>query len=221
MLQWSELYGGYELRPLRAGQVGVITRQGGELVALRATPVAGGALTWQTLDAQTGMARSAVAGFQRARQQLHSGEVATPCAVTQRQLMQLTAHRAALLALTGAGHFTEHADRAFSEVVDAAAGANVHIALSLLMGLGLDVGPSEARVALQLVINLAVEHQCAAALDHLQVGPNAHDAIAAASAWLSCHATPALLNTLSDLSTQCTLAQQLLRPRNPVFALSA
>jgi hypothetical protein len=129
---------------------------------------------------------------------------------SERQLAQLVAHRASILALAGGQDATLLAKQAIDDVRGAVCGTSIAFALERLPRLGLDIGNSCDRHALQLVINLAESNGRAYLLDHLVIAPQAHAGIRHARNWLRDFATPQMLNELSELARVDVLARQLI-----------
>jgi hypothetical protein len=144
----------YSLRPLRGGQVVVASSEPGPLVAYRSVLTPAGGLTWSALDACAKGSLVAVAGLCEFHQQALRHVNRPCCALSERQLAQLAAHRAYLLTMDFKIDI-ERLPRAVEQVLIVCLGESVTFALEQLLMLGLDLDASRDRVALQLVINLA------------------------------------------------------------------
>lgn len=204
----------YSLRPLRGGQVAVARSESGPLVAYRSVLTPAGGLTWSALDAGAKGSLAAVAGLCEFHQQALRHVNRPRCALSERQLAQLAAHRAYLLAMDFNIDIELAASRAIEQVLIACMGESVTFAIEQLLMLGLDLDASRDRVALQLVINLAESHGYSDRLRHLDIRPHAHAGLLLAADWLTSYATPSILNELSTLACHDDLARELLTIRS-------
>lgn len=201
---------GFEFQALRAGQVSVAVDAGGRAHARRSVRAADGSLVWENLDCAGMPASAAIAAVSVLRADGSEPQLRTRAFASDRQLLQLIAHRASILALAGADDVHLIAKQAIDDVRAAVAGHSIAFALERLPRLGLDVGYSADRHALQLAINLAEFSGRASLLDHLIIEPCARAGAAHARTWLKAFATPRMLNDLSELAAVDVLARQLL-----------
>jgi hypothetical protein len=199
----------YELRPLRMGQVCVTRDAGGGFCAFRAVPVDNNGLRWEPLDPQSIATQAAINGY--CAWLTHSEEAAwhPECALSQRQIAQLVAHRASMLALVPNAPLIKIAFVSVSTVLRAVMGDNVALAMSALTRLGLDIGGSRNRQALQLVINLAEKTGCEHLLDALDIQPCALEGFFSAVRWIDERSTPLFLLELARLAHTNELARDL------------
>jgi len=204
----------YSLRPLRGGQVAVARAASGTLTAHRSLLTPAGGLSWTAMAAGTKGSLAAVAGFCGYQQQALRYVDRPRCAVSERQLAQLVAHRAYLLAMDFNTDIELTTSRAIEQVLAACMGDSVTFALEQLPMLGLDLDASRDRVALQLVINLAEAHGYSDLLRHLNIRPHAQAGLLLATEWLNRYATPSILNELSTLACHDDVARELLTVRS-------
>jgi hypothetical protein len=199
----------YELRPLRMGQV-CVTRDAGEgFCAFRAVPEGHNGLRWEPLDPLSIGTQAAINGY--CAWLTHSAEAAwhPECAVTQRQIAQLVAHRSTMLALAPNAPLIKIAFLSVTTVLRAVMGDNVAVAMSTLPRLGLDIGTSRNRMALQTVINLAEKTGCEHLLDAMNIQPLALEGFFNATRWIDERATPLFLMELARLAHTNELARDL------------
>jgi hypothetical protein len=178
--------------------------------ALRSVRTAGGALTWANLERDSLPASAAIAGAAAIGSNVDGLALRSRAFASERQLAQLVAHRTSILALTGGHDLAQLAKQAIDDVRAAVCGHSIVFALERLPRLGLDVGYSCNRHALQLVINLAEANDRAYLLDHLVIEPCASAGAAHARNWLRDFATPQMLNDLSELARVDGLVRQLI-----------
>lgn len=199
----------YELRPLRMGQVCVTRDTGDGFCAFRAVPQGHNGLRWEPLDPQSIGTHAAINGY--CAWLTHSAEAAwhPECAVSHRQIAQLVAHRSTMLALAPNAPLIKIAFVSVSCVLRAVMGDNVAVAMSALSRLGLDVGTSRNRLALQIVINLAEKTGCEHLLDALDIQPLALEGFFNATRWIDERATPLFLLELARLAHTNELARDL------------
>ncbi|MGO4801021.1 hypothetical protein ACEN2T_17225 [Pseudomonas sp. W22_MBD1_FP4] len=201
---------GFEFQPLRAGQVSVALDVDGQANAYRSVPTASGELTWVTLERASLPATAAIAAFSAYRNLASGRHGCSPALASPRQMVQWVVHRASILAIAGAQDVAQLAKQAIDEVCDAALGRSVAFSLERLPRLGLDIGYSANRHALQLVVNLAEARGCAFLLDDLVIQPCAHAGAMHAQNWLRDFATAQILNDLSSRAGTDSIARQLI-----------
>lgn len=199
----------YELRPLRVGQVCVTRDAGDGFSAFRAVPEGSNALRWEPLDPQSIATQAAINGY--CAWLTHSEEAAwhPECAVSQRQIAQLVAHRSSMLALSPKAPLIKIAFVSVSTVLSAVMVDDVALAMSALSGLGLDIGGSRNRQALQIVINLAEKTGCEHLLDAMDIQPLALEGFFNATRWIDERSTPLFLLELARLAHTNELAREL------------
>lgn len=199
----------YELRPLRMGQVCVTRDAGGGFCAFRAVPVINNGLRWEPLDPQSIATQAAINGY--CAWLTHSEEAAwhPACAVSQRQLAQLVAHRSSMLALAPTAPLIKIATLSVTNVLRAVMTDDVALAMAALTRLGLDIGGSRNRLALQIVINLAEKTGCEHLLDALDIKPHALEGFFNAIRWIDERASPLFLLELARLAHTNELARDL------------
>jgi len=199
----------YELRPLRMGQVCVTRDAGGGFCAFRAVPQNNNGLRWEPLDPQSFATQAAINGY--CAWLTHSAEASwyPACAVSQRQIAQLVAHRSSMLALSPRAPLIKIATLSVTTVLRAVMGDNVALTLSALSRLGLDIGTTRNRLALQTVINLAEKTGCEHLLDALDIQPLALEGFFNATRWIDDRATPLFLLELARLAHTNELAHDL------------
>lgn len=199
----------YELRPLHMGQVCVTRDAGGAFCAFRAVPVNHTALRWEPLDPESIATQAAINGY--CAWLTHSEEAAwhPECAMSQRQIAQLVAHRSSMLALAPNAPLIKIAFVSVTTVLRAVMGDDVALAMSALRSLGLDMGGSRNRQALQIVINIAEKTGCEHLLDALDIQPLALEGFFNAVRWIDERATPLFLMELARLASTNELARDL------------
>lgn len=116
---------------------------------------------------------AAVAGLWKFHQQAPRHVNRPRCAFSERQLAQLAAYRAYLLAMDFNIDIELAASRAIEQVPIACMGESVTFALEQLLMFGLELDASRDRVASQQAINLAESHGYAEQLRHLDIRPAA------------------------------------------------
>ncbi|WP_219096154.1 hypothetical protein [Pseudomonas sp. UMAB-40] len=181
----------------------------GQAHALRSVRTAAGALTWANLERGSCVALAAVGAFNAFHARgvrLFRGQALS----SARQLAQLVVHRASILTLAGGHNAAEIEKQAIEEVLTAASGHSIAFSLEQLPRLGLDIGYSRQRHALQLVINLAEANGLAQLLDDLVIEPCAQSGVQHARNWLRDYATPQMLNDMSEFASVDGLARQLI-----------
>jgi len=201
---------GFEYQPLRAGQVSVALDVDGQARAYRSVPAPGGELTWATLERASLPATAAITAFGAYRNLASGRHGCSPALASPRQMVQWIAHRASILAIAGVRDVTLLAKQAIAEVSDAAFGHSVAFSLERLPPLGLDIGYSSNRHALQLVVNLAEARGRAYLLDYLMIEPCAQEGVMHARNWLRDFATAQMLNDLSGCAGADSVARQLI-----------
>lgn len=201
----------YELRPLRVSQVCVTRDAGDGFVAYQSVGAADNRLTWEALNPHNIATHAAINGYCAAITHAEEGVWHPQCTMSQRQIAQLVAHRSALaaLALMPTAPLVKIAFQSLNAVLRAVAGDNVEHTLNALSRLGLDLGSSRNRKALQAVINLAEKTGCEHRLAHLAIQPSALDGFVNAVHWIDYHATPLFLNELALLAKTDELARDL------------
>lgn len=202
----------YELRPLRVGQVCVSRDVDNRLVAYQSVGAEANRLTWEPLNPCTTIAaQAAISGYCAAIKHSEDGVWHPQYAVSQRQIAQLVAHRSALvaLALMPTAPLSKIAFQSLNSVLRAVVGDNVEHTMTALSCLGLDIGSSRNRKALQTVINLAEKTACEHRLAHLAIQPSALDGFVNAVHWIDYHATPLFLNELALMAKTNELARDL------------
>ena len=199
----------YELRPLRMGQVCVTRDSGDGFGALRAEQAGHNGLRWEPLDPQSITTQAAINGY--CAWITHSAEAAwhPECAVSQRQIAQLVAHRSSMLALGPSAPLIKIALLSITTVLRSVMGDNVALAMSALSRSGLDIGTSRNRLALQTVINLAEKTGCEHLLDAMDIQPLALEGFFNATRWIDERATPLFLMELARLANTNELARDL------------
>lgn len=213
---------GFEFQPLRAGLVSVALDVDGQAHAYRSVPGLGGELAWTALERTSLPAQAAIAAFSAYRCLGASIDSCSPALASPRQMVQWIAHRASILAIADARDTTLLAKQAITEVCDAAFGRSVAFSLERLPRLGLDIGYSFNRHALQLVVNLAEARGRAYLLDYLVIEPNAQAGVVHARNWLRDFATAQMLNDLSGRAAGDSVARQLItfQRRHSISALT-
>lgn len=211
------LFNEYQLKPLRSGQICVAEAEGGVLAAYRSLDAGAQGLYWEMIGVDELESRAAIIGFCTFEQHVTNSAWQPFCAVTAAQLAQLMAHRTALVARehaeVGDLPLTRIAQQAIDHVTNAVLGESINPALRGLAQLGLDIGESRDRKALQIVINLAESNGAAELLEHLDIEPHARDGFVNAVTWLKTHATPQLLNAMANLASNSMTARLLVTSR--------
>lgn len=199
----------YELRPLRMGQVCVTRDAGDGYSAFRAVPEGHHGLRWEPLNPESIGSKAAINGY--CAWLTHSAEAAwhPECAVSQRQIAQLVAHRSSMLALSPNTPLIKIATLSVTNVLRAVMGDNIAVSMSELTRLGLDIGTSRNRLALQTVINLAEKTGCEHLLDALDIHPHALEGFFNAVRWIDERSTPLFLVELARLVATNELARDL------------
>jgi hypothetical protein len=207
------LFNEYQLKPLRSGQICVAQSEGGVLSAFRSLDVGSQDLYWKRIGIDELDSRAAIIGFRTFNQHVATGAWLPGCAVTASQLAQLVAHRTAIISCDHANAsdklLTRMAQQAIDDVIGATLGGSVTHALRELAHLGLDIGQSRDRQALQIVINLAERNGATEQLECLDIEQRARNGFVNAVTWLKIHATPPLLNDIADLAVQSQVARLL------------
>lgn len=204
----------YELRPLRSGQICVAPTREEPLVAYRSVLATAHSLEWTAVEPDSRTALAAVAGYRA-----YWGHVAATLghwrfAMSPRQLAQMCAGRCVVMALAAPEDNLETlAASALQSVLMTTLGDDVIYALEQLPEIGLDIGCTRERRALQIVINLAEADGASAMLDYLSIEPWAANGVVHASDWLSYFATPKILNGISDMAVTDDVARELLTYR--------
>lgn|GEM_PF-6647134 len=201
----------YELKALRPGQICVTTDEAGAHVAYRSIP-AGANLRWEPLDPDRLATKSAINGYCAFLAYSADADYIPECAVSQRQVAQYVANRAAFMTIEhsrAVAPLIKIANIATASVLKVVMGTSVANTLYALPGLGLDIGCSVDRQALQLIINVAEQSGCEHQLAELDIQPNARTGYNAALRWLNDHATPASLAKLVQLAAYNPVATDL------------
>lgn len=201
----------YELRAFRAGQICVTTDEGGTYVAYRSVP-AGANLRWEPLDPERLATKSAINGYCAYLAFSAEADCIPECAVSQRQVAQFIANRAAFMTIEhrrAEAPLIRIAHVATTSVLKVVMGCSVAQTLSALPRLGLDIGCGVDRQALQLIINVAEQSGCEHQLAHLDIQPCARTGFNAAVRWLNDHATAACLAKLAQLAAHNPVAIDL------------
>lgn len=200
----------YELKALRPGQICVTTDEAGAHVAYRSVP-AGDNLRWDPLDPERLATKSAINGYCAFLAFSAEADCIPECAVSQRQVAQFVANRAAFMTIEHKAEapLIKIAHVATTSVLKVVMGYNVANTLSALPRLGLDIGCGVDRQALQLVINVAEQSGCEDLLANLDIQPNARTGFNAAVRWLNDHATAACLAKLAQFAAHNPVAIDL------------
>lgn len=199
----------YEFQPLLRGQVCVGRSESGVYLAYRAVPTENNGLRWDALDPQSFVSQAAINGY--CAWLVHNSEAAwvLACGVSQRQIAQLVANRASILALAPCTPLMKIALLSINNVLRTVMSDDIGQVIKALSCLGLDVGNSRNRHALQVVINLAVKTACEHKLDALSILPMALDGFVHASRWIDEMATPLFLLELARLAYTDEVARDL------------
>lgn len=199
----------YELRPLRIGQV-CVTRDACDIFcAYQAVTETHNGLRWEPLDPHSIRTKAAINGYCTWLTDSKEAAWQPQCAVSQRQIAQLVAHRSSMLAMTPNAPLIKIATLSITGVLRAVMGDNVALAMSALTRLGLDIGTCRNRLALQTVINIAEKTNCGTLIDALDIQPHAHDGFFAAVRWIDERSTPLFLIELARLTLTSELARDL------------
>jgi hypothetical protein len=204
----------YELKPLRAGQIGVARDAGNQLSAFRACPTESQALVWEELPADSQQRAAALHAYCLYLNRFANHADHPPCALTQRQLAQLIAQRAGDLSVRDGSSVYETGFLAVASVLTATQGSSIRQALSQLSLLSLDIGTGIERHAMQLIIYLAETNGRAANLHYLAIEPYARGGIQHACDWLGQFRTPRMLTVLRELASTDSTAQRLIDSLN-------
>lgn len=203
----------YELRPLRQGQICVATFDAGQYLAFRSVSTGDNQLRWVPLDPERVATQAAITGYCAFLAQSAEAEFQPEFAVSKRQLAQLIANQAAVMT-SGAPSdaslpLIKIAHLAASKVLRLALGNDIARTLSELPRLGLDIGCSRDRQALQVVINIAEQAGTEQLLGELDIKPFARTGFYSALRWLNDHATPGCLAKLAQLANHNPTAYDL------------
>lgn len=199
----------YEYQPLLQGQVCVDLDESGVFTALHAVATDNHGLRWITLDRKSFAAQAAINGYCAWLAHNEEASWRPAYAVSQRQLGQLVAHRASILALAPSTPLIKIAMLSIKNVLSTVMNDDIGQVIKGLSCLGLDVGNSRNRHALQIVIKLAEKTACEHLLDGLLILPLALDGFDNATRWIDQMATPLFLLELARLAYTDDVASEL------------
>lgn len=199
----------YEFQPLLKGQVCVARSESGVYLAYRAVPTENNGLRWEALDPQSFVSQAAINGYCAWLVYKEEASWVPTYGVSHRQIAQLVANRASILALAPSTPLIKIALLSINNVLRTVACNDIGQVINALSCLGLDIGNTRNRLALQLVINVAVKAACEHKLDALSILPLALDGFDHATRWIDEMATPLFLLELARLAHTDEIARDL------------